>query len=80
MPFTVENTQANYTPPSIFVENGFNPAGGAGNIMSLCTIGQTYMQYYTIASSAGNNYTGVSYNDLQTGSNRIRFSACYRAA
>ncbi len=78
LPFTCASDQANYSPPSLFIEDGFNPAGGAGNTQGIVFINVSHFSIYTIASSTGGNYTPVVYNNLQTSSqNRIRFSVCY---
>jgi hypothetical protein len=80
LPFTVGNNTADYGANSLFIETGFNPAGGAGNIQSIRIINTNYFQFYTVASSGGNNYVQVTNNDLQTGSNRVRFTVVYRVA
>jgi hypothetical protein len=78
LPFTTLNDQGNFAAVSLFIENGYNPSGGAGNIQGIVTAGGTDIQLYTIASSAGNNYTQVVFNDLKaTSGTRIRFSGHY---
>ena len=73
--------QANFSPVCFFIEDGVNSAGGAGNIQGIVTSGTADMQLYTIASSTGNNYTVVTYNDLNAAtSSRIRFSGHYYTA
>jgi hypothetical protein len=80
LPFSVEDTQPNFAPPSFFPETGFTPAGGAGNIYGLFIQGNNVARLYTIANSSGENYVTMTYNDLQTGANRIRVAGCYRTS
>ena len=54
----------NYSPVTCFAEKGFNPSGGAGNIVPLVIQNQAYMDFWVIASSTGFNYTDLTYNDL----------------
>ena len=61
LPFTAAT---NFSPVTCFAEKGFNPSGGAGNIVPLAVQNQSYMSFYVITSSTGNNYTNLAYNDL----------------
>jgi hypothetical protein len=80
LPFLVDGSTASYGAISVFIETGFNPSGGAGNIQGISFVSTSYFGVWTIASVTGNNYTSVLYNDLQTVSNRIRFTIAYSVA
>jgi hypothetical protein len=80
LPFGVEDVQPAFSPTVIFPETGMNPSGGAGNMYGLFIQGASYARMYTIFSGASDNYVTMSYNDLQTGTNRIRISGCYRTS
>jgi hypothetical protein len=77
LPFPISNENEAFAPPSLFPETGNNPAVSAGNMYGLFVASVSFIRLYTIVSSTGDNYATMTYNDLQTGNNRIRIAGCY---
>ena len=81
LPLTVKNQQSSYGAISIFPEDGINPAGGAGNMYGITVINVAAFSVFTIASGTGNNYTALTFNDLQASAQtRIRFCVVFEVA
>jgi len=79
LPFTcITENNAGYAPVLFIPVVGFNPSGGAENIIGTVFEGTNTFKIWTVASTTGNNLTNVAYNDLTSSSTFLRYTVTYR--
>ena len=79
LPFTcITENNAGYAQVLFIPVVGFNPSGGAENIIGTVFEGTNTFKIWTVASTTGNNLTNVAYNDLTSSSTFLRYTVTYR--